>query len=295
MAARVSTGLGRLDEMLGGGLLPGTLCVVYGATGIGKTHLGLHFARAGESDDGTPGIFFDMNARGDSQQHSEYASRLYGWALARWSHTVTPMADPYPSAEQLAARYCDALPWVGKLRDYQTPGSDGGLELDWNWKSEYNHAMYTVRPFIYFHLGAGCRRIVVDGIEPMDVPGDYIQPYLFDELYRTVIHRDSETLGMEICLPVWKHRDFIDSHRYDHASVSTVLLVTTEETQLEHLIARKVASGDIGAVANTILVMGSERVGNRLGRFLCVVKHRGSAKSDEIAEYRVTERGIEFV
>ena len=49
------------------------------------------------------------------------------------------------------------------------------------------------------------------------------------------------------------------------------------------------------AVANTILVMGSERVGNRLGRFLCVVKHRGSAKSDEIAEYRVTERGIEFV
>jgi hypothetical protein len=36
-------------------------------------------------------------------------------------------------------------------------------------------------------------------------------------------------------------------------------------------------------------------VGNRLGRFLCVVKHRGSAKSDEITEYRVTERGIEFV
>jgi len=34
--------------MLGGGLLPGTLCVAYGATGIGKTHLGLHFAHAGE-------------------------------------------------------------------------------------------------------------------------------------------------------------------------------------------------------------------------------------------------------
>ena len=38
--------------MLGGGLLPGTLCVVYGATGIGKTHLGLHFAHAGETGDG---------------------------------------------------------------------------------------------------------------------------------------------------------------------------------------------------------------------------------------------------
>jgi RecA/RadA recombinase len=295
MTVRASTGLASLDGMLGGGLLPGTLCVVYGATGIGKTHLGLHFAHAGESADGVPGIFLDMNARGDSQQHSEYGSRLYGWTLERWTHTVTPMTDPYPPAGQMAARYCDALPWVGKLRDYQVPTSDGGLELDWNWKSEYNHAMYTVRPFIYFHLGAGCRRIVVDGVEPMDVPGDYLQPFLFDELYRKVIHRDSETLGMEICLPVWKHREFIDSHRYDHRAVTTVLLVTTEETQLEHLIARKVASGDIGAVANTILVMGSERVGNRLGRFVYVVKHRGSAKSDEIAEYRVTERGLEFV
>jgi hypothetical protein len=75
-------------------------------------------------------------------------------------------------------------------------------------------------------------------VEPMDVPGDFIQPFLFDELYRKTIHRDSETLGMEICLPVWKHREFIDGHRYDHATVTTMLFVTTEETQLEHLIAR---------------------------------------------------------
>jgi KaiC/GvpD/RAD55 family RecA-like ATPase len=293
MTTRVCTGLERLDEMLGGGLLPGTLTVIYGATGIGKTHLGLTFAQLGRQVDGAPGLIFDMNARGDSQQHHEYASRLYGWPLGRWTHTVTPMADPYPPPGQMQAFYCDAFPWVGKLRDYQVPTPDG-LELDWNWKSMYNHALYTARPFVYFHLGAGSRRIVVDGIEPMDVPGDYIQPYVFDDLYRKVIHRDSETLGMEICLPVWQHRAFIDAHRYDHAAVTTMLLVTTEETQLEHLIARKVAAGDIGAVANTIVVMGSERVGNRLGRFLCVVKHRGSAKSDEIAEYRVTERGFEL-
>jgi KaiC/GvpD/RAD55 family RecA-like ATPase len=293
MTTRVSTGSYRLDEMLGGGLLPGTLTVVYGATGIGKTHLGLAFCHHGAEADGAPGIVFDMNARGDSQQHHAYAARLHGWDLSRWTHSVLPMADPYPPAEQMRAFYCDALPWVGKLRDYQVPTSDG-FEFDWNWKAQYNQALYTVRPFVYFHLGAGSRRIVVDGIEPMDVPGDYIQPYVFDDLYRKVIHRDSETLGMEICLPVWQHRAFIDAHRYDHAAVTTMLLVTTEETQLEHLIARKVAAGDIGAVANTIVVMGSERVGNRLGRFLCVVKHRGSAKSDEIAEYRVTERGFEL-
>jgi KaiC/GvpD/RAD55 family RecA-like ATPase len=293
MSLRVSTGSPRLDEMLGGGLLPGTLTVVYGATGIGKTHLGLAFCAHGAQAEGARGILFDMNARGDSQQHHAYAARLYDWDLNRWTHSVLPMAEPYPPAEQMQAFYCDALPWVGKLRDYQVPSGEG-LEFDWNWKAQYNQALYTVRPFVYFHLAAGTRRIVVDGIEPMDVPGDYIQPYIFDDLYRKVIHRDSETLGMEICLPVWKHRPFIDAHRYDHAAVTTLLLVTTEETQLEHLIARKVAAGDIGAVANTIVVMGSERVGNRLARMLCVVKHRGSAKSDEIAEYRVTERGFEL-
>jgi KaiC/GvpD/RAD55 family RecA-like ATPase len=293
MTARVSTGSTKLDEMLGGGLLPGTLAVIYGATGIGKTHLGLGFGAHGAQADGARGIVFDMNARGDSQQHHAYAARLHGWDLGRWTHSVLPMAEPYPPEEQMRAAYCDALPWVGKLRDYQVPSGDG-LEFDWNWKAQYNQALYTVRPFVYFHLAAGSRRVVVDGIEPMDVPGDYIQPYIFDDLYRKVIHRDSETLGMEICLPVWKHRAFIDAHRYEQAAVTTLLLVTTEETQLEHLIARKVAAGDIGAVANTIVVMGSERVGNRLARMLCVVKHRGSAKSDEIAEYRITGRGFEL-
>src|SRR5436309_108745 len=151
-----------------------------------------------------------------------------------------------------------------------------------------------VRPFVYFHFAAGTRRVVVDGVEPMDAPADSIQLFVFDELYRKTIHRDAETLGMEICLPVWKHRAFIDAHRYDHARITTLLLVTTEETRLEDLLARKVATGDIGATANTIVALGSERVGNRLARMLCVVKHRGSAKSDEIVEFRIGANGLEM-
>ena len=280
--------------MLGGGLLPGTLTVVYGATGIGKTHLGHPFADHGRAADGARGIVLDMNGRGDSQQHDEYAARLFSWTLAPWTHTVTPMADPYPSAAEMDRFYSNALQWVGRVRDFQVPTPDGGFEFDWNWKATYNHALYTVRPFVYFHLAAGTRRVVVDGVEPMDSPADSIQFFMFDELYRKTIHRDPETLGMEICLPVWKHRDFIDAHRYDHAAVTTMLLVTTEETRLEDLLGRKVATGDIGATANTILVMGSERVGQRVARMLSVVKHRGSAMSDEIVEYRITERGLSF-
>lgn len=293
MTSRVSTSIPKLDAMLGGGLLPGTLAVVYGATGIGKTHLGLTFAHHGRNQEGASGLVFDMNGRGDSQQHHEYAQRLFGWSLGRWTHAVTPMADPFPPGEQMEAFYCDAFPWVGRLRDYQVVTPDG-REFDWGWKAAYSRALYTVRPFFYFHFGAGSRRVVVDGVEPMSDPAEAIQFFLFDELYRKVIHRDSETLGMEICLPVWKHREFIDAHRYDHRALTTLLLVTAEETRIEDLLGRKTEAGDLGAVANTILVMGSERVGTRVGRFVCVVKHRGSAMSDEIAEYRIGPQGIEL-
>jgi len=289
---RVSTGLAKLDALLGGGLLPGTLTVVYGATGIGKTHLGLTFVNHGRVADGARGLVLDMNGRGDSQQHDEYAARLFQWALRPWGHTVTPMADPYPSPGEMEAFYSNALRWVGRVRDFQVPTPDGGAEFDWNWKASYNHALYTVRPFMYFHFAAGTRRVMVDGVEPMDAPADSIQFFMFDELYRKTIHRDAETLGMEICLPVPKHREFIDAHRYDHRAITTLLLVTTEETRLEDLLARKVAMGDLGATANTIIAMGSERVGHRVARLLSIVKHRGSAMSDEIVEYRITADGL---
>jgi hypothetical protein len=236
----------------------------------------------------------DMNGRGDSQQHDEYAARLFDWSLKEWTHTVPPMTEPYPSSDQMDAFYCNALKWVGRVRDFQVPAADGSLEFDWNWKATYNHALHTVRPFLYFHFAAGTRRLVVDGVEPMDQPADSIQFWMFDELYRKTVHRDAETVGMEICLPVWKHRPFIDAHLYDHAAVTTLLLVTTEETRLEDLLARRVAVGDIGATANTILVMGSERVGSRVARMLSVVKHRGSAMSDEIVEYRIGSAGLEL-
>ena len=54
--ARLSTGVPGLDELLGGGLIPGTLTVVVGATGIGKTRLGLQFANAGSTQEARRGI-----------------------------------------------------------------------------------------------------------------------------------------------------------------------------------------------------------------------------------------------
>lgn len=292
---RVKFGIEKLDEMLGGGLLPGTLAVVYGATGIGKTHLGLTFAVNGERYEGARGVIFDMTARGDSQRHDEYAKRLFNWDLERWNHAMRPgLQDPFPPAEALEKmRYCHEFDYGGRLEEYQVHKPEG-REFRRSWLGAYAQRWKTVLPFFYFHFAGGARRVIVDGVDPTDAPHESIQLYAFDELYRKVIHQDGEVLGMEILIPVWHHRGFIEENRYDHREVVTLLLVTTQETLLEDLIARKVGEGDIGASANTILLMGRRKKEGEVGRALHVAKHRGSTCSTEIAEYTITDRGLVF-
>ena len=78
---RQTTGVPGLDDLLGGGLIPGTLSVIIGATGIGKTQMGVHYAHAGIEHEGHGGVFFDMCSRGDSQNHANYAKRMKDWEL----------------------------------------------------------------------------------------------------------------------------------------------------------------------------------------------------------------------
>ena len=54
---RHAFGIDALDRGLGGGLLPGSFTVIAGATGVGKTQLGLQWASAGLSDEGRRGVF----------------------------------------------------------------------------------------------------------------------------------------------------------------------------------------------------------------------------------------------
>ncbi|MFQ5657940.1 MAG: RAD55 family ATPase [Candidatus Methylomirabilales bacterium] len=295
MPARVRFGVERLDEMLDGGLLPGTLTVIYGATGIGKTHLGLAFAASGERYEGARGIILDMTARGDSQRHEEYAERLFGWQINAWNHLVRQgQQNPFPRSLDLERmRYCHEFDYGGRLDEYQVSKPEG-REFRRDWLAAYTQRWWRVLTFFYFHFAGGVRRVVVDGVDPTQAPHESIQLHIFDELYRKVIHQDSEVLGMEILIPVWKHRDFIEEKRYDHREIATLLLVTAEENLLEDLIARKVGEGDIGASANTIILMGKLLGQGKVGRALYVGKHRGSACSTEIAEYNLTDRGIVF-
>src|SRR5262245_35842585 len=91
LPSRQSTGVPGLDEHLGGGLLPGALTVVVGATGIGKTQLGVQFAAAGKSDENRRGIVLDMSSRGDSQHHLQYARSIDDWQLKEAAEKSIPL------------------------------------------------------------------------------------------------------------------------------------------------------------------------------------------------------------
>ena len=81
---RQTFGIGAFDDLLGGGLLPGTLTVVAGATGAGKTQLGLTWANHGLVADGRRGVVCDLTSRGDAQNHAAYARTQFGWELSAY-------------------------------------------------------------------------------------------------------------------------------------------------------------------------------------------------------------------
>ncbi|MCC6509632.1 MAG: recombinase RecA, partial [Pirellulaceae bacterium] len=93
MDSRFSTGLPELDESLGGGLLPGTLTMLIGATGVGKTQLAMAFREAGAQAEGQAGAIIDLSSRGDSQNHDGYGQRMFGKPLS----VADPRRDDLPN------------------------------------------------------------------------------------------------------------------------------------------------------------------------------------------------------
>src|SRR5439155_24544902 len=76
-------------------------------------------------------------------------SRRHVLSYLHLSFNATPPTELYTLSLHDALPISNALPWVGRLRDFQVPTPDGFVEFDWNWKAMYNHALYTLRPFMY--------------------------------------------------------------------------------------------------------------------------------------------------
>ena len=287
---RQSTGIAELDALLGGGLLPGTLTVVLGATGIGKTQLGLQYLAAGREQEGERGILFDMTARGDSQNHAEYAARLCDWSLHQ--HDVGFYREDIGRLWEADAARRDLL-HLFQETGRRVTASNLDFDEQRAWKAELNRKLETTIEFFYANFVHGVRRCVIDGIEPTDRPSDSFQFDLFEYIYHQILRKDASWVARDLLRARYREQaEQVAAHDYSVAEIGCLMLVTTHEVMLEDLLSRRLESGDVLSNANTIIVMGKIREGTRMGRALHVAKHRGSACSDEIIPYRITDCGM---
>ena len=288
---RLTTGIARLDEMLGGGLIPGTMTVVMGATGIGKTQLGLHFANAGLQQENERGILFDLTSRGDAQNHIDYAARLFGWTLNEQDpDEAIPLEDLFNHGK---AR-CD---FMHLFRRSGRRVTRGDMDTDeWReWKAELAKKLDRAISFFYRNFVHGVRRCVIDGVEPADKASDSFQFHIFDYVYHQILHKESEWVARDLFRVKYRENaDTIAKHAYDHNDLACLLSYTSHEVMLDDLLSRPIESGDVLSNANTIILMGKMREGTKMSRALHVAKHRGSACDDSIAPYTISEQGLEL-
>lgn len=286
---RFSTGVPGLDRMLGGGLIPGTLTVVMGATGIGKTQLAVQFANAGQNQDGQRGILFDMTSRGDAQNHDNYARRICGWELK-----PRPIDAPYAvediwNRELARSDYFHIFDRTGR----RVTMRDLDHEQWQEWRAELNKKLDQAIAFFYGNFVHGVRRSVIDGVEPVDRASDSFQFQLFDYIYHQILHKDHDWVARDLFRVQFRSQEQeVMQHAYDHSQLATMLMYTSHEVRLDDLIDRPIESGDELSNANTIILMGKIREGNRMRRALHIAKHRGSAADDSIVPFEITDAGV---
>ena len=287
MLERLSTGLPNLDASLGGGLLPGTLTMVIGATGVGKTQLAMSFREAGALQEGQAGAIIDLSSRGDSQNHAGYGQRMFGKPLSIVDPARETLPDPFKDG-----RPNDVLPFLGY---------GGGRVLrsqmdvdEWHtWQSELNRRLPLLSRFVYGHLVSGTRRFVVDGIEPQTNSADSLQLDLLESVYHRMLRKEHDWLAREVFREHFREMSSqVMQHAFDHRASACMVLITTSESMLDQLMTRPLADGDLAAGANTIILMGRVLDAGRMHRALYIAKHRGSAADDRIIPFRIDDSGL---
>lgn len=299
---RQSTGNSQLDDALGGGLLPGTLTVVVGASGVGKTQLGLSWlsAATGDADKESGGsadlsagwnnaAIMDLSSRGDSQNHIEYASRLFRWPLSE--HIL----ELHPASELFHGSTPGNLVAIMGYQGHRVLRSQMDVDHWHQWQSNLNKRIPMIGQFVYQHLIRGTRRFLIDGIEPQDSPEDSVQMDLVETIYHRMLRKEHDWLAREVLRQDFRaYQDQVSAAAFNHIESSAVVLVTTRETMLDQLITRSMAAGDLSAGANTVILMGRVLEGSKMGRGLYIAKHRGSACEDNIMPFQITSEGLKF-
>ena len=289
--ARQGFGIETLDRALGGGLRPGTLTVLAGATGIGKTQLGLRWADAGAAQEGKRGVICDLTSRGDSQNHALYARTQLGWELRPYPVLLSPSFDGTWDVSTPLGAYYHPIERAGRRISRQDVEPEAWHE----WNSELARILRSSVGFFYQQFVRGVRRVVFDGVEPVEHFRDSIQFEFFEYIYHHVLRKDSDWAAREWLRERYRaSAEQVAAHRYDHREIGCLYLYTTSHVMLDELLAQPIGQGDIFAIANTIILMGRTRHDGRLGRALAITKHRGSPHGEEILPYRITDGGLVF-
>ena len=289
--ARLSTGIAGLDAHLGGGLIPGTMAVVVGATGIGKTQLGLQFLEAGRRQEGRGGIILDLSARIDSQSHADYAGRMFNWPLR--AHQRENFARDHYYEGPLPGDLLHVFSRQGR----RVTQRDMDFDAWHDWQTELASELTTAIDFFYANFVRGARRVIIDGIEPVERPSESIQFELLEYVYHQILRKEHDWVARDLFREAYRaHADAVALHAYDNCQIGTMLLATSHESMLEALIERPLVDGDVLATANTLIYMGKLREADgRMGRGLYIAKHRGSACSEDILRFAIDDRGIRIV
>ena len=286
---RHSTGIPGLDNKLGGGLLPGTMTVLVGSSGIGKTQFGIQYAQAGMKQEKHRGILFDMAARVDPQGHKEYAERLFHWTLQEetperpFDHTL------FWDKSYTIGDYFHALSYKGSRVTKRD------LDFDqWNdWQAELSKHLDATIAYFFGHFVRGCKRCVMDGIEPVQHQGESIQFELLEYVYHQIIRKDPDWVARDLFRQHYRANEtLIQKHLYRHEEIGCLVCYTTAESSLDAMIEKPLDEGDLLASANTIIYLGKIREANKFRRAMYVSKHRGSVCPDEILLYDIDDGGL---
>ena len=294
--ARFSTGVPGLDERLGGGLIPGTTAAIVGASGVGKTQFSLQFLNAGLAAEGSRGVILDLTSRGDSQNHAEYAKSRFNW-LPEPQDASKPFSpeeffDKMSRGERYSGEYLQAFPYTGRRVTRRDLDED-----EWrDWKADLTKRLDATIAFLYTNFAQGARRLVVDGIEPVEHQGDSIQFELLEYVDQQVVKTDAAWVARDLFRQNYRaYEQQIAQTLYSSSELATILSYTSRETSLDTLIDKPLEEGDFFAQANTVIYLGKIRDGLKFRRAMYIFKHRGSVCSDEIIFYEIDDSGLHVV
>jgi hypothetical protein len=284
-----------MNAILGGGVLPGTMVLIRGARGAGKTKLALGFAARGHDEEGRRGLVLDLSLKGDEQRHRPYAKVQSGWSLGPWDLDRPKILKKWPSERTVAARGYFHM----AASDYEVESVDRDRLTFEEFEAlnhRFDYRMALLEPFLFFHRYYGARRIIVDGLEPTGDPRGSVQHRLLHRLYARLLQASPGDLGREALRQGYgRSRARVARARFQARDAAVLVLETSQETSLDRLIRARVPPGALDPLATTVILMGERDLGDRVVPAVFVAKHRGAARDGRKLPLRLSARGVQVV